>query len=293
MLKDDFEITFFCIEISNSMLLELDKNDFTCIQIEDESEFLNQLKHGIIAVLDGYHFTLQYQQQVKATGATLVCIDDLHDKEFAADLIINHAPGVKPDHYKAMPFTKYALGLEYVLLRPAFLEAAKQHRQINKAETVLICFGGSDTKNLTQYCLEVVLGFRGIHKIIVIIGSANDNYNNIHEFCKKHPKIECYYAIDEYKMLELMQTAAIAIVPASGILMETLATGCEVISGYYVDNQKNIYNGFNAIGAFSDAGDFSGLNTAFENVIKLKRQNREKLIDGNSAKRLVTIFKDL
>lgn len=293
MLKDDFEITFFCKEISNELLLELNKNDFTCIKIKEEGEFLNQLTQNIIAVLDGYHFTFQYQEQVKATGASLVCIDDLYDKKFAADLIINHAPGVKPKDYQAKPYTKFALGLDYALLRPAFLEAAKQKKHNNKAAKVLICFGGSDVKNLTQYCLDVVLTFKSVHKIIVIIGSANENYNKIYEFCKVHPIIECYHAIDEHKMLQLMQTSDIAIVPASGILMETLATGIEVISGYYVGNQKNIYEGFKAIDAFYDAGDFSEFNMAFENMIKLKRRTKDNLIDGQSGARFVKIFKDL
>ncbi len=60
---------------------------------------------AIIVVLDGYHFGTNYQKQIKLKGAKLVCIDDMHDKEFVADLIINHIPRITPQDYNVQPFT--------------------------------------------------------------------------------------------------------------------------------------------------------------------------------------------
>ena len=42
-----------------------------------------------IVVLDGYHFDTNYQTKIKQKGCKLVCIDDLHDKHFVADIIIH------------------------------------------------------------------------------------------------------------------------------------------------------------------------------------------------------------
>ena len=73
-----------------------------------------------MVVIDGYQFDTEYQQKVKKSGASLVCLDDLHNQHFVADIIINHAPGVDPGKYSAEPYTQYLLGPSYALLRPAF-----------------------------------------------------------------------------------------------------------------------------------------------------------------------------
>ena len=114
MLKDHFEITFYSKEIPDAMLAELNSNGFICHKIKNENEFFNQLNDKNIAVLDGYNFGTDYQKQVKDTGSKLICIDDLHDQKFLADLIINHAPGITPQDYKAKTYTQFALSLIHI-----------------------------------------------------------------------------------------------------------------------------------------------------------------------------------
>ncbi len=238
MLKNEFDITFICREIPAKIKSELDENKFALLEIED-SVFFDLIKPKDIVVLDGYHFDTNYQKKIKAKGAKLVCIDDLHDKVFFADLIINHAPNIKASDYRAQPYTKYALGIEYALLRPAFLEQAKKERKIEKIETVLICFGGADFKNLTESTLNIVLKFEEFKKIIVITGSAYNYLGGLNELIQKDKRVVHYHSIGEQQMLTIMQGTDLAIVPASGILFEALAAGCRVIFGYYVKNQKH------------------------------------------------------
>ena len=45
-----------------------------------------------------------------------------------ADVVINHSPYIQETHYKKEPYTKLVLGTKYALLRPLFLEEAKQDR---------------------------------------------------------------------------------------------------------------------------------------------------------------------
>lgn len=237
MLKEHFEINFFCREIPDAIREELNTSGFPCNKIENEDEFLDKLTYKTIVVLDGYHFDTDYQKQIKASGAKLVCIDDIHNKEFVADVIINHTPGIRPKDYKAKPYTQFALGLDYALVRPAFLEQAKKPRTIKKIETVMICFGGSDTKNLTEYAVNVTSEFSQFRKIIVVTGSAyqlSDSFNLL----LNNKKIEHRQSLNEHKMLDAMLEAELAIVPASGVLLEVLAAGCIPLIGYYVDNQK-------------------------------------------------------
>lgn len=238
MLQNDFDIIFVCLQIPEKIKRELEECQFTLMEIE-EPIFFALLKPKDIVVLDGYHFDTNYQKKIKATGVKLVCIDDLHDKEFVADLIINHTPGVKQDDYNAQPYTRYALGYKYALLRPSFIEEAKKERKIEKVETVLICFGGSDFKNLTERILQVVLEFDEFKKIIVVTGSAYNYLDNLSPIIQKHKNVIHYHSIREQMMTTLLQNADLAIVPSSGILFEALAVGCRVIFGYYAENQKH------------------------------------------------------
>lgn len=49
-------------------------------------------------------------------------------------------PGIKANQYKSQAYTKFALGPEYALLRPAFLELSKKKRGIKHIKRVFICF---------------------------------------------------------------------------------------------------------------------------------------------------------
>src|SRR6185369_5255747 len=100
-------------------------------------------------VLDGYHFTIEYQQAIISSGYWLLCIDDLHAWKQLADVVINYAEGIRKEDYDAVDYTEFFLGLNHVLLRPEFLEP-RNARQINKAENLFISMGAADSTNLTE-----------------------------------------------------------------------------------------------------------------------------------------------
>jgi UDP-2,4-diacetamido-2,4,6-trideoxy-beta-L-altropyranose hydrolase len=294
MLRNEFDITFVCFDIPDTIKKEFANNDFRLLNIKNENSFFDIIKPEYIIVLDGYHFDTEYQKQIKAKGAKLVCIDDLHDKEFVADLIINHTPGITPRDYKAQPYTQFALGPDYVLLRPVFLEQAKKLRKIEKNETLLICFGGSDFKNLTQSTLEIALEFTEFKKIIVVTGLAYQISEGFEQLVASNPRIDHRHILNEQQMLASMLEAELLIIPASGILLEALTVGCRVISGMYVENQKFVYTNYKQSGSFIDALNFSDLylKRAIENSFIINNE-KQKLIDGYSEKRILKCFQQL
>ena len=293
MLKNDYNIIFVCLEIPKNILNEIDQNGFQFLKIDNESSFLNALLGNEIVIIDHYQLDTNYQKNIKEKGCKLVCIDDLYDKEFYADLIINHAPGVKPTFYKAQDYTKYALGLEYALLRPLFLENAKVNHKQKEALAVMVCFGGSDPKNLTSNTVDKLLKINSLQKINMVIGGANQHFTQLIEKYSSSNKIVIHHDLTEREIVTIMNTSAIAIVPASGILFEILTTDCEVISGYYIDNQKSIYEGFKKIGAFHDAEDFTKIDAVLQSVLSSKEDSKKSFIDGNSDERLLSLFKQL
>jgi len=293
MLKHDFKIRFISKDIPESIRNEISKSGFNVEVIESEALFIDKKLHkDAVVVLDGYHFDETYQKQIKHAGCKLACIDDVFDRKFVADLIINHAPGVNEENYNARPNTNFALGPDYALLRPAFLEAAKNKNITPRKDTLFICFGGADIQNKTKVALDSALNFEEFKKIIIITGSAYGYLNELMALVERHANIEHHHSADETEMLRLMTESETAIVPASGILFEALAAGNKVISGTYTENQQQVYNGFKKLGAILDAGHFEP-DKIHSALLQIQDFKTKQLIDGKSPERIRKLFKNL
>src|SRR5688572_723719 len=114
MLKEDFNnIVFFIREPSESISELFKREGIQLVSLIEEEEFFSTLSAKEIVVLDGYHFDTAYQKKVKSSGSQLVCIDDLRDKHFVADILINPAPGLVEAEYDAEKYTRFLLGADY------------------------------------------------------------------------------------------------------------------------------------------------------------------------------------
>jgi UDP-2,4-diacetamido-2,4,6-trideoxy-beta-L-altropyranose hydrolase len=293
MLDDDFTISFFCLSIPDSLKNEIMDEGWKVIMLETENEFEQHLSGDEIVVLDGYQFDSEYQKKIKEKGSKLVCIDDFHDQFFYADLVINHAPGVYKEDYKGESYTKYLLGPDYALLRPEFLETVPDKRidRNRNVKNIFICFGGSDSKSLTAKVLSW-LPSKG-HSITIVIGDAYSHQDELNEVIKERKDFEINVknSLSAKEMKNELEKTDLAIVPASGILFEVISTGLPVISGYYTDNQKDVYSGFKANNVFYDAKSFyeqdflKAFNTALKKSNYEIIENQQNCIDGLSPKR--------
>jgi UDP-2,4-diacetamido-2,4,6-trideoxy-beta-L-altropyranose hydrolase len=251
MLKDDYAITFASKEAPDSIIDTIIKAGFEFIKIAAEDDFFKTL-HNAIVVLDGYGFDKEYQLRLRGLGCKVACIDDLHDKPFAADIIINHLPDAKPEDYDALPDTQFALGLGYALLRPAFLEAAKKSRiKQNHLRNVFICFGGADPSNLTLKALKAVVSFESFSNISVVTGASYMHIETLQELVLSDNRIYLHSDVSEEQMCTLMEESDLAIIPSSSILLEAIACGLEVITCYYVDNQERFHEAITKRGIVS------------------------------------------
>lgn len=257
MLTPEFSVHFICREVPERVLQDIEKEGFIISKISSEEEFFSILEGDEIVVLDHYELSSKYQKEIKAKGCKLVCIDDLHDREFYADLIINHSPSVKSEDYNAQSYTRFALGLDHALLRPSFLEAAGKERVIRDVETAFICFGGSDPNNITKKCLEVLLKINMFTRITVVLGAANQNVESIKDLAERIPQVELHSSLKSDEMLDLLKKTELAIVPASGMLLETLAAGSIPFLGFSAENQKDLFDYFKSKEGFLS---FNGLD---------------------------------
>lgn len=299
MLEDMFEIVFYMKETDVVLNRNFFDEQWDVKIMSEEEVFFNDLNGNEIVVLDGYSFDSNYHQRIKNRGAILICIDDLHDRHFLADIIINHAPGVTHDFYKAAPYTRFLLGPAYALLRLSFQNQAKKPRRIAKIDSVLVCFGGSDAKNLTIPALKTILSYSEFTRIIVITGSAYAYMSELEETILQNNRVVHHHSVGGEEVIKNLLDVQLAIVPASGILFEVVACRTPAISGYYTDNQLDIYKGFLEKGAFYDARDFNAPNlrkaigVALQSDPNQMIKNQTACIDGKSAERFIAIFNSL
>lgn len=296
ILKDNYNYLFITKEnsqldvIPNNYCVELMPNEIT---LEEEVNWMSNKfdADNTIIIADGYQFVSCYQKLLKNKGFTLIYIDDLTEEYMYSDIVVNHSPYIKKEDYISESYTEFALGTSYVMLRPTFNEAAKKKRHIKKIESAFICFGGTDSNDLSLKALSALLNIKEFKNIHVVLGGAYE-HKDIFKLERDNESVYLHKNLDEYKLCELMKSCQIAIAPSSTILYEICSVKMPVISGYYVENQKNIYKGLLEKEAIIEGGDFSTYEIAdFQNKVKntlknekidLYIENQQKLFKGNS-----------
>ena len=291
MLKEDFECLFVTRFLTPFIEKEARQSCSEIIKLPESdahfNEFLSLLKGDEIVVLDNYFFTTEYQKAIKEIGCKLVCIDDIHDKHFVADVVINHAGGFNRQLYSTSPHTALYTGTEYALLRAAFLS-----RKEKQGTDLMISMGGADANNNILKILKIVENKEEIQSCYVVIGDAYKYEKELDEYCKKTQlNLHILKNLDMEEMANLMLKCSCAILPPSTISYEYLSlAGGELYIHKTADNQKDLYHFFCASKL---AFDLSELFIKDKNLIQESIDNQKKIFDGKSKERLRSVFSKL
>jgi UDP-2,4-diacetamido-2,4,6-trideoxy-beta-L-altropyranose hydrolase len=297
MLREDFDCTFFTTSPSDYQKGEMGKvcsYVSLCEEIKFE-DFLNCLHGDEIVVLDNYFYTTEYQKLIKEKGSILVCIDDMHDKYYVADLIINQGMGYSERDYSCADYTHFAFGLKYILLRKPFFEASKKsmdYRQLDNYH-VLVAFGGSDPLNLTQQAINAIINDKRVNHITAIIGDSYAEDNIVVD--SKDSKVSYYKNLSENEIADLFLSVDYAVLPASTMMNEALACGTRIIGGYFIVNQEHDYemyvkeNLIQGIGDYTSNMAFTKLSEQFDLPYTCKR----KSITADTPSNYINLFKSL
>lgn len=272
------------------------------VSIADEPQWLSlhYRPEEYIIIADGYQFNSQYQYKVKDVGYKLIYIDDLITEHMYADIVINHAIGLRPSDFKSASYTQFALGTNYAVLRPAFIKAALNERKLQTINKAFVCFGGADPFNFTSKCVRALSEIGKFDEIHVVLGEA---YNHTTDEAVKNEKIKYHRNLNEYELSQLMYNCNFAVVPASTVLYEVCTIKMPVIAGYFIKNQEMIYKGFAKSKAIYQAGnllnlganDFEPLvNNALKNGnFELMLNAQKMLFNGNIAENHLNLIKSL
>lgn len=300
MLNEDFQCVFATRKPTSYQIEEIEKACHSRIDLpEDESHFerfLSLLKGNEIVVLDNYYFDTEYQRAIKANGCKLVCIDDVHDKHFVADIVINHAEGITEQQYSIEPYTKLLLGYKYALIRKEFRISEKQY--VNNKYACVVMMGGADPLEITDQILDILQEFE-FDKPIAIVNRTTKQ-SEVHN--TKH-KLMFFEKIGAGEVAELMQNSEFGIFPASTVAIEACASRIPFICGYFIDNQLEIYNSLKKEQLAMCVGDFREISS--EELLKATKaicnnklrksmiQQQIRHLDNGSERRLIKEFRQL
>ena len=290
MLKDDFSCVFVTQAPTIYQKSEVAK---VCELVEVSATeekfrlFLDMLNGDEIVVLDNYFYDTDYQQKIRAKGCRLVCIDDMHNKHYVADVVINH--GLTNENlFDTEFYTRLCLGLDWALLRAPFLTCQQNKRaSTDGVKKVVLGFGGCDHWNLTGKVCSLLLATPDIEQVTAIIGDA---YQHSY-LCD--PRL-CYRKnLGAAEIAELFCKADLALLPASTMSFEALACGTVLATGYYVDNQVEIYHELVKSGRALPLDDFSDerLKQRLDQVLHLPAPATWK--KGNIRKHYIELFHTL
>lgn len=248
LLAQDFDLTFAIRKPSENLsaqllqvcqhLVNLPETDYL---IEAEN-LTNELTGQEILVLDGYQFPTKYQKILKQKGNILVCLDDLHDREFVADYIINIAGGIKAVQYKMAPYSQLFSGPEYALLRKPFRDAQKRpaHPQPDQNQ-MLVCFGGADPENFTMRYVQELQKTNPELPLAVVIGSAYLHKAALQEFISNNPIVTLHHNLTAEEMAALMESCALGLTSASSVSYEYCAVNGMLFLEKTAANQEDLY----------------------------------------------------
>ncbi|WP_276496162.1 UDP-2,4-diacetamido-2,4,6-trideoxy-beta-L-altropyranose hydrolase [Pontibacter litorisediminis] len=300
MLKEEFRCVFAVQQPEESLLGQL---QHVCEEVivleaqeinEQEATYLcgQVLRPSDVVVLDGYRFDTAYQQVIKHHGCALVCIDDIHAYPFVADAVLNMAGGVEKEKYKAAPYTRLLLGPAYALLRPPFLKAASEERELpDEGLRLLLNLGGADPRNHTLRLAQELHASQRFDCIELVVGGAYRHLPELEGWLQGKERVKLHQNLDAEGMCRLMRRCAVAVTSASGVAYEYAAVGGLLCVLQTADNQQGLYRFLTGTGV---ARQYEGpqsiasasIATDFQQQVQVQRQ----YLDGKSGERLLGEF---
>ncbi len=190
--------------------------NITC-KVFSLNEFIkNNSNKYDLAIIDSYSNKAKEQKKISKFCKKILVIDDLCNKKFYCDYLINYNPFIKRSDYsnKLLKKTKLFLGLQYNFLIN-FIEPTKKSK--NNKINVFIYFG---TKNRTELMKKTIQTLKNIkNKInkVIIFSNFNFNINN------KNFKTKIFKISEKKNINNFMENCDILIISTGVILYEALA----------------------------------------------------------------------
>jgi len=301
MLKNNFDCCFYTKEPTEYQRNSLEETGLAWYPLKANQSYFNEfagfLKGNETVILDNYYFSTDNQHTIKSLGCKLICIDDLHDKHFYSDIVINHAPGINKNAYSHEDYTELLLGMDYSLINKVFERPESYVNTAEKQFDIAIMFGGTNSNSFIKKVLMSV--DLETYRTVVVSGAKLD----LTDLEGNLGNIKILENISHKEVSNIMFNSRVGILPASTTSIEAVSVRLPFLCGYFIENQADIYNGLINAGAAIGIGNINNISTsklkvAIYQILKRETQlgvieNQRKIHDKKSPQRLIKAVEDL
>jgi UDP-2,4-diacetamido-2,4,6-trideoxy-beta-L-altropyranose hydrolase len=286
------QITFIiCLDKKTPELIKKTSNiDIICFDWNKNKHRLSKLIYDTdLIIIDSYFTPLSFYKFMSVHSKLLLCIDDHNRINYPRSVVLNGNLYAEDFEYPKNG-NEYLLGPKFTPLRKGFTRIQK--KKINKKiATVLITFGGGDTKNITPEIIQLLCKTHPKWNKKVIVGKGFKHLNEIESIADSKTKIIVYP--EESQMIKLMLDADIAIASGGQTLYELLRIGVPTLTMAVANNQilnvKKLSEEKYVINVGNKNKITSSIKKLENKEVRKKMSSRgRRLVDGQGSKRVVT-----
>jgi len=214
-------------------------------------------------VVDGYEFRAEYQDRVRASGLSVMYIDDNGDApEYVADAVLNQNSYASSALYpRVQSQTELLLGTRYALLRREFASWRGHERRIPPvAQRLLITLGGADLDDATSLVVRAA-GQAGLGEleVVVLLGAANDREARVRG-AAAGTGLSIRVERDTRHMARWMAWADMAVTASGTTCWEVCFMGLPTVAIVTAENQQLVSHDLAARGALNAGGALEEVN---------------------------------
>ncbi len=204
------------------------------IQRIEENQLLSFLdivfsteKHVFLVDVNSEHVqTVDFQVFLRNHGVKSIYFLANYDWSYNCDILINTSLLANEKTIKSASNTLCLLGPDYFIFRKSFRHLNNIKQQVKNK--VFISFGNADPHDYTLIFIHYFLEVKTDLEIVIIVGSANSNLNEIRELGNKLPK-NVDLVFDEDDLLPFMENSKFAMVSVGSVFYELGLLGIPTI----------------------------------------------------------------
>ncbi|MEC7689658.1 MAG: UDP-2,4-diacetamido-2,4,6-trideoxy-beta-L-altropyranose hydrolase [Pseudomonadota bacterium] len=189
-----------------------------------------------LLIIDHYLRDFSYEQRLRQFCRYIMVIDDLANRAHDCDVLLdcNLLPHYQQRYSSLVPENcQTLLGPFYALLRNEFSVPQTEER---RPDHLLICFGGTDPANMTQWAIDALRSAKvPAHTADVVVGASHPHITAITESVACLPEYQLH--VQANNMAMLMQRASLMVGAGGSMHWERCRMGLPAAVVTLADNQ--------------------------------------------------------
>ena len=257
-----------------------------------------QAAQADVLVLDDYPLDARAVAPLVRPGLRIVVIDDLCDRSYACDLLVDPGYGREAADYdgRTPPACEVLAGPRYALLRNAFANVVVQPAPptTSNVQRVFVSFGLSDVDMIAARAVERLRPRAPSARFDVALASDAPSLVRLQAMAAADPGLRLHP--DARDVATLMRAADVAVGAGGSATWERCALGLPTLAVVVADNQRQVIGRLAEAGAVlavnaADGGVGPALDAAFDRLCEPQvraalRAASQSLCDGRGAGRV-------